>query len=382
MDEIGEPPPDPWRAFLENRNFVAGTLRTRDAAPPRAPGDDLRGFDLTALTALGDVLRGAGYDNTPAGGALARFSLGFTVDRSELVGPLSEAVLSGLSRSGTAVEDGTALRLRGAILRAGQVLAYVPRDGLRPDLVYVGPDTAFLMDAATRLGGIGRRGCAVDLGTGTGVVAAALAADHRIVVAADVTIRSVRTARLTAALNRFPTGHVVAPCRADVARGLRPAAFDLVCANTPWVPSGDGSTRRVFADGGHTGFELPRRFLLDAPALLRPGGVMVALTAALTFDDGRSPLEDACAVLDRDGFTSAVLPTGFGRDGGIDRVVLPRVPGAVAATHVAVVIGRGSFTTGVREALAELTDLWAARAGAEPTTHAGGRPARRAVVLH
>ena len=45
----------------------------------------------------------------------------------------------------------------------------------------------------------------------------------------------------------------------------------------------------VFADGGATGTELPRRFAADAARLLAPGGLALVLTLDLEHADGRRP---------------------------------------------------------------------------------------------
>jgi len=339
---------------------VAGTIpaRSRPAAPE---GHDPVAVDRPALLAAGDALRRAGYDNTPSGGALARLALGFTVDRTELTSGSAPAF------SGLTEDVGVAVRLRGAILTTGEVLAYLPRDGRRPDRVYVGADTAFLVDAVGRLGplapgaGAGR---AADLGTGTGVVAATLARRYRQVLATDLTRRAACTAMVTAALNRFPPGHRVHACVADVARGVTPGRFDLVAANAPWVPSDEnGPDRRIFADGGPTGFELPRRFLTEGSALLRPGGILVALAVDVTFAGGRSPLRDLCALLERQGYTTVIIPTGLGRHAGdTERTVLPRVSGALAADHVAVVVARRPASTVLTAAVGDMAETWEGRA--------------------
>ncbi|MDQ6726980.1 MAG: methyltransferase [Actinomycetota bacterium] len=360
---------EPWRAFLANYNFVAGTLKARGPAHhDGGTGDRPAELCLPAVVALGDALRVAGYDST-AGGALARLALGYRVPRGDAAAALGEENVDGLSASGIAEDMCETVRLRGAVLAAGPLLAYLPRDGARPDRVYLGADTAFLVDAADRLGRHARAGCAADLGTGTGVVAAAMAARHRRVVATDLTPRAARTASVTAALNRFPPGHRVHSCVADVAGGLRPGVFDMVAANTPWVPSGDmGSDRRIFADGGPTGFELPRRFITEGSALLRPGGVLVALAADLTFTGGRSPLRDQCVLLERQGCETTIVPTGHGRRGeALERAVLPRVRGTVAADHVAVVVARRPARCGLSTELAAMADAWDGGAtGARP----------------
>lgn len=63
--------------------------------------------------------------------------------------------------------------------------------------------------------------------------------------------------------------------------GLPP--LDLLCANPPYIPSGDIASLqpevrdhepRMALDGGATGLELPRRLLGQAAAALKPGGLL------------------------------------------------------------------------------------------------------------
>ena len=125
---------------------------------------------------------------------------------------------------------------------------------------------------------------------------------------------------------------------ADGAAGLRLHAFDLVTANAPWVPDVPG-TRRVFADGGATGTELPCRLLHEASALLRPGGVAIVLALDVTCDDGRRPIRDLCAALTADGFTTAIVPTPLDRIlPDLEQRMRRRQPRLVRAEHVAVVV--------------------------------------------
>jgi len=200
----------------------------------------------------------------------------------------------------------------------------------------------------------------VVMGTGTGVVAATLALRYRMVVATDVVPRLAGAARLTAALNRFPPGHRVEACVADVARGLTPGAFDFVAANTPWVPSGAaGQQPRIFADGGPTGFELPRRFVVEGAGLLAPGGVAVMLAADVSFSDGAAPLRRLCADLAATGHFADLLPTPYGRPvAGTEAPVLVRLPGVVGACHVAVVIARRPLRPGLMAAVDGLRHRW------------------------
>lgn len=129
--------------------------------------------------------------------------------------------------------------------------------------------------AVTLLGAGGGR--AVDLCTGSGAIAATLAArvPAAVVVGVDVDPRSTTCARR----NGVPT------VRADVDQApLRGKAFDLVTAVAPYVPTGllrllpadvQRHEPRLALDGGDDGLHLARRVIVTARRLLRPGGWLV-----------------------------------------------------------------------------------------------------------
>jgi len=232
----------------------------------------------------------------------------------------------------------------------------------RPDMVYIGPDSSVLVEAALRLAPGGDR--AVDLGTGTGFLAAALSRRYRCVVATDVVRRAAEAARCTMMLNHRPPGHSWLTVQADVTSGLRAGSFDLVAANTPWVPaSADADTPvSIYANGGRDGLELPARFLVEGAALLRPGGVAVLLALHVVRTDGARPLLELCGTLDRDGYTVAVVPTPINRTfPSLSTKTLARCPDLVEAIHVAVVIGAPPAEGGRRDSLLVACDALARR---------------------
>jgi len=131
-------------------------------------------------------------------------------------------------------------------------------------------------------------------------------------------------------------------CLTDVASGLCAGAFDLVTANPPWVPdASDCGVPHTYASGGASGFELPRRFMVEAAELLAPGGVAVVLGIDTTWSDGSRPLPAMIRGLRRMGFDVAVQPTD-------DAVMWPtfeadmtaRFPGMASVRHVAVLVHR------------------------------------------
>jgi release factor glutamine methyltransferase len=125
----------------------------------------------------------------------------------------------------------------------------------------------------------------IDVGTGSGAVAVALAArlsarrmlPEVTILAADVSEDALQVARVNA------VGHAVADMITFLRADLLPAgeaSFDLILANLPYIPAGDIETLPVAAsfeprlalDGGGDGLALVRRLLAALPEALLPGG--------------------------------------------------------------------------------------------------------------
>jgi release factor glutamine methyltransferase len=125
----------------------------------------------------------------------------------------------------------------------------------------------------------------LDVGTGSGALAIEAARRGGRVTAVDVSWRAVCTARLNAALSgrsvRIRRGNLFAPVRDE--------SFDLILANPPYVPAPAGGARphgeaRSW-DAGHDGRLVLDRICGEAPALLRPGGVLLIVQSALSDPD-------------------------------------------------------------------------------------------------
>jgi len=249
--------------------------------------------------------------------------------------------LAALIRSGAAdIDDDGEVALRFEVLAGAGTLAIHPRPGIGGERVYAGADSWILLTHVWRFGLGGHR--AIELGAGTGLVAGLLAERYRSVVATDITEDAAATIALSRHLLEPDCRHHLSVVRADVGDGLRSESFDIVAANTPWVPS-SAAHGQVFADGGPSGSELPMRFLSDGMRLLGPDGTLVLMCADLRFENGRAPLQEALARLRRDGFTTEVVVTPtdnrFTFEG---EAASGALAGLSSAEHVTVIVYRRS----------------------------------------
>ena len=316
--------------------------------------------DAGVWATLGSALRreaGAG------GGPLVDLVAGARCPVRAVRASLGAAAFDALVRAGVlqADEERSEVACRVRLFASPELVLAAPDARHRPDMVYIGPDSPLLVEVALRLAPRGER--AVDLGTGTGFLAAALSRRYRCVVATDIVHRAAEAARHTMLLNERPPGHAWLTVRTDVTGGLRAGSFDLVAANTPWVPArrdADGPVS-IYADGGRDGIELPSRFLLEGAALLRPGGVAVMLALHVVRADGSRPLVDLCGELERDGFSIALIPTPLNTAYEVPAKMRARCPGLVEALHVAVVIGAPANGGARRDSLLVACDALARR---------------------
>ncbi len=171
---------------------------------------------------------------------------------------------------------------------AGEPLAYIlgkrafyDREFVVSSAVLVPrPETEMLLERALAFAKTHPNLAAVDVGTGSGILAVTLAAHHSqaSVYATDVSPAALVVARENAALQQvnvtFYEGDLLLPL---VERGIR---FDLLMANLPYIPSADVPTLAVSQhepllalDGGADGLVLVRRLLTQAVHLVNAGGL-------------------------------------------------------------------------------------------------------------
>ncbi len=201
-----------------------------------------------------------------------------------------------------------------------------------PDVLIPRPETETLVDvalealAAMPIAGPDPEGepLALDVGTGSGCVALALAAEDPFVrlVATDIEPGALAVARRNAA--RLGLARRVEFVLSDLFADVGERPFDLIVSNPPYIPADeyvalepnvrDHEPRRALY-GGEDGLDVYRRLVPGAALLLRPGG-----TLALEVGSGQA---DAVAAIV--GAAGAYETPGRRDDlSGVSRVVFAR----------------------------------------------------------
>ena len=232
----------------------------------------------------------------------------------------------------------TATRYADAVRRRAQreplqrILGWEDFRGLRfrltPDVLVPRPETELLVEWALGFlpeASASRRLRVIDVGTGSGCIACALAharADVDV-MAIDVLPAAVATARANVeALGLERRVHAMV---ADLATALRGARADLVVANLPYLPTAwlaelEPEVRahepRLALAGGADGLDLVRRLVPDARRALLSGGALVLETA------GDAQASAAASLLATEGFVDVATRADLA---GIVRFVGGRV---------------------------------------------------------
>ncbi len=142
------------------------------------------------------------------------------------------------------------------------------------------PETELLAQAA--LDRLPPAGLALDLCTGTGCIAVALALGRPEgrVLATDISAEALALA----AENGARLGARIELLQGDLFAPLPPEVrFDVIVANPPYVPAGElpalarelAFEPRLALDGGEDGLLVSRRLVAGAPGWLRPGGTLL-----------------------------------------------------------------------------------------------------------
>ena len=161
---------------------------------------------MAGLDRLGAALREMGYATADTRLDASHFELaslarGRPVAADSVADVLGDDALEALAQAGAIDLDGGTLAPRFSILGARSLLAVLPKP--LPDcgdMVYFGPDSLWLLQCVWGLAVGGR--IAVELGTGTGYIAAALATRYELTIATDILPTTAAVAALTFRLNR------------------------------------------------------------------------------------------------------------------------------------------------------------------------------------
>jgi len=164
------------------------------------------------------------------------------------------------------------------------VIVRVNTDALVPR-----PETELLAEWALQLLPHGvDRPLVIDLGTGSGCIACAIASERPEVevIALEVSPRAAALARENVAALGLSARVAVEVSDLFSALGTRRA--DVIVSNPPYLPTNLIATLapevsqydpRTALDGGPDGLRVIRRLVAEAPSRLRPGGVLVLETA-------------------------------------------------------------------------------------------------------
>ena len=169
--------------------------------------------------------------------------------------------------------------------RAGEPLAYITGEKefwslsfkVTPSVLIPRPDTETLVSSA--LARMGTSGRALDLCTGSGCVAAALASERPDWTVDATDLSSEALAVATENIERLGLVDRVRLLEGDLFAPVQGARFDIIVTNPPYVPDGEIDTLqpevqrepRSALAGGADGLDLVRRIIAAAPDFLNPG---------------------------------------------------------------------------------------------------------------
>ena len=184
-----------------------------------------------------------------------------------------------------------------------------------PEVLIPRPETEALVDLALER----RPKTAVDVGTGSGCIAVALATQlpEAAVYGIDISPAALAVARRNA--ERHGVGERVRLIAGDLL-DRRPGPVDLIVSNPPYVsadewaslpPSIRDHEPRLALDGGPDGLEVVRRLISQSQGLLKPGGALLIEIGAAQGDAAREAAE---TFFPENGTSIRIHPDLAGRD--------------------------------------------------------------------
>jgi release factor glutamine methyltransferase len=208
------------------------------------------------------------------------------------------------------------------------ILGWEEFRGLRlrvtPDVLVPRPETEVLVEVALALPLAGGPCRVVDVGTGSGCVACAIARERpgARVLALDRCPRALAVARANVEALRL-ADRVRLLC-ADLLDPVVSRGVDLVVANPPYLPAGALPSLppevrdwepRLALDGGPDGLAVIRRLVAGAGRVLRPGGALALETA------GGEQAHAVARLVAQTGFDDVAVAADLA---GVDRIVTAR----------------------------------------------------------
>lgn len=175
-------------------------------------------------------------------------------------------------------------------LESGEPLPYVLGEWefyglgmqITPVVLIPRPETELLVEQATTWGRNRAAVRLVDIGTGSGCIAASLGVHlpRATITAVDLSGAALRVARVN--LERHGVLARASLVQADLLSAFLSHSFDLICANLPYIPTSSLHSLPVYGreptlalDGGSDGLDLIRRLLLQAQSCLAPQGLLL-----------------------------------------------------------------------------------------------------------
>ncbi len=154
-----------------------------------------------------------------------------------------------------------------------------------PAVLVPRPDTEWLVTECLALAKAMPAPRILDVGTGSGCVAVAVAARHKtaVLTASDISPEALAVARRNA--DKFQLGGRIRFLEGDLYAPLEPGEqFDFILSNPPYIPSEvlaglapevRDHEPRLALDGGPTGFAVIDRLIAGAGEHLAPGGYLM-----------------------------------------------------------------------------------------------------------
>ena len=169
-----------------------------------------------------------------------------------------------------------------------------------PDTLVPRPETELLVDQALQHIPKNENFSILDLGTGCGAIALAIAKErpHCDITATDVSDAALAVARENA--NRLALANVEFLC-GDWTAPVAGKTFDIIASNPPYVPEADPNLERLKHEpqmallSGKDGLDAIRRISAEAQSVLRPGGTLL-------IEHGDNQAEEIARILSADGW--------------------------------------------------------------------------------